>query len=101
MEEGQGQPALEAPPPDIQKTLIAALLLTPPSFIEGEVWFPVDRRWWNAWKEYVSFDDAAGSAAVGPPPGPIDNSALQGESELELKDPVREHSQPLACCWLR
>ena len=53
----------------------------------GEIWYPIDKKWYDAWERYTQWDkgdkDVVGGLeklheTADPRPGPIDNSQLQG-----------------------
>jgi hypothetical protein len=59
---------------------------------KGEVWLPIDSRWFKAWKEYTLFEAKDPDAAArGLRPGRIDNSdLLDPEDPIKLKQGLKE-----------
>ena len=59
----------------------------------GELWYPIDKHWYDSWEKYTMFNKGDNEIADGienlhqingPRPGAIDNSALIGISTFML-----------------
>ncbi|CAM9646189.1 unnamed protein product, partial [Phaeothamnion confervicola] len=91
-------PISPAPPPEQQKEIIAAKGNV--KMQELHIWYPLCYKWWQAWKAYTRFDAGSDQGVAGlsleergmppQPPGPIDNSDLQGPEPDELRRALGE-----------
>ena len=59
----------------------------------GDVWYPIDKKWYDSWERYTMFDKGDDDIPGGidklheidePRPGKIDNSALVGMASLRF-----------------
>ncbi|XXQ37928.1 Ubiquitin carboxyl-terminal hydrolase [Plasmodiophora brassicae] len=70
---------------------IKELVAAHSKMVPGDVWHVVDARWAAKWKAHMKLDQRSDDDRDYPPPGPLDNSRLQGANELALSKDVVEH----------
>lgn len=59
---------------------IKELVAAHSKMVPGDVWHVVDARWAAKWKAHMKLDQRSDDDRDYPPPGPLDNSRLQGQS---------------------
>lgn len=80
------EPTPEAPSVGEQRAQIKAIM-EQKAFLEfGDIYYPINFRWWDTWRRYVGFDEENGSFVPSDDlhPGGIDNMGLRGDSDVEI-----------------
>jgi hypothetical protein len=79
-----------APPTPAEQKAAVKSHMDEAMLAEGDTWYPVPLRWWDAWKAFVGYDDAGeGAGREESFPGTLDTKGLQGQREGELSKQVR------------